>query len=116
MGWNDAAMNYPHTLTIVRGTTTGSPDEWNQPTAGTPTETDVRGFLQTRAGSEIRQANDQGAVASTHVAYVPPGTDITTNDRLRFDGATYQVRFVADGRGLRGTAYRRADLFQVTPQ
>lgn len=109
-------MIFPHVLTVVRDSFAAPNDDWNQPVAGSPTTFDVRGFLQSRAGREVRQANDQGAVASTHVAYLLPGADVTPADRLAFEGDTYQVRFVADARGLGGVAYRRADLFLVTTQ
>lgn len=111
-------MNYPHNLVVVRDTF-ASPEEgntdWNQPVAEVPTlETHVRGFLQSRSGQEVRQANDAGAVGSTHVAYLPAGTDIQASDRVRFGTETYEVRLVADGRGLTRTAYRRADLYLVS--
>lgn len=106
-----------HDLVVVRDTFAPANDGYNQPVPTGASETHLRGFLQSRAGREMRQANDAGAVASTHVAFFDAGADVVSSDRL-YDAAVptdvYEVRWIAAVHGPRRTHHLRADLNLVT--
>lgn len=102
-----------HDLVVVRPTYSATLSDYNQPVATGTAETHLRGFLQSRNGRELRQANDVGAVASTHVAFFAPGADITAADKLydaAVPGEVYQVRDVAVVNAPGRRHHIRADL------
>lgn len=87
-------------------------DAWGHPALVTETETTpltygalatVRGLVQERTGQEIQGPELQGTVVSNAVIFLPFGTDVTPQDRIRNleNAAEYDVLYVRDtaGRG-----------------
>lgn len=92
--------SYVHTLTLVRTPRdVGSLDDYGQPTAGTPSETSVRGLLQPRTAREVAESRSAGAEIGTHVIFLPLGTDIVPSDAVIFSAQRYEVT------GIREHAY-----------
>lgn len=106
------------TLTIrrlVSATTSGSTttDPWGHPgvvTAATPVTVEVRtyvdyatvrGLVQERTGQEVQGPQLQGTVVANAVIFLPFGTDVTTQDRVRnvADGFEYDVLYVKNAAG-----------------
>lgn len=74
------------TVTRLRGRTRDRFGNWQ----GTDTETDIPG-CSVQPASAI-ESTDRGEMLVTSVtAYLPPGTDITATDRIRWLGSTYEV-------------------------
>lgn len=113
---------FRHTLTIRRlevpSEIAGTPpsealDDWGHPGvifAGTPATVEplgyrdlatVKGLVQERTGEEIQGPQLQGTVVSGARIYLPIGTDIGTQDRVRNDddGLEYDVLYVKDAAG-----------------
>lgn len=60
-----------HPLAIVTPTTTGEPDEYNHPTAGTPAVALVMGNVQPRKAREIALSTNAGAELADYRIYLP---------------------------------------------
>lgn len=91
-----------HSLAVVRTPRDGPPDEWGQPTLGTPVVTTFRGAIQPRSAREIALISQSGAEVSDHTLFCRP-LDIRGGDYVRFepdDGRRYEVLTVPDVAGL----------------
>lgn len=78
-----------------------SPDDYGQPTDGTPVETEVRGLVQPRASRELDDHRSAGAEVADHVIFVPI-MDLAPDDHfVDGDGVRYNIlgvrRFVFGG-------------------
>jgi hypothetical protein len=72
-----------HSLAIVRTARDGTPDEWGQPTPGTPTVVATfRGLIQPNSAREIALISQAGAEVSDHTLFCRPWTSVvaTTSD------------------------------------
>jgi hypothetical protein len=110
-----------HTLTIRRLESptmiAGTPpkpalDSWGHPAvlvAGSPPTmrapgygdvATVKGLVQERTAKEIQGPQLQGVVVSDSIIFLPLGTDVTTQDRIRRDNdLEYDVQSVRDAAG-----------------
>jgi hypothetical protein len=92
-----------HSLAVVRTARDGTPDEWGQPTPGTPTVVATfRGLIQPKSAREIALISQAGAEVSDHTLFCRP-LDIRGGDYVRFDpddGRRYEVLTVPDVAGL----------------
>src|SRR4030095_11362605 len=64
-------------------------DEWGQPTAGTPTQTQVHGLVQPRTARELALISQGGPELSDHVIFLPS---------MRLSGAAYITDDPPNGR------------------
>lgn len=66
--------------------------EYGQPTAGTPSTTDVHGLVQPRAKiDEMDDSRSAGTEIGTHVVFLPLSAVIEHSDAILFDGGRYEV-------------------------
>lgn len=83
-----------HSLAIVAPVDGSGVDDYNQPTAGTPTTTLVSGFLYPRRADERDQANEAGAMVADHDVIFAERT-IPDAGYIRFqpdDGDRYEIQ------------------------
>lgn len=76
-------MKFPHTVTVLRPTGT---DAYGNPSASwaSPSETTADAFV-------IEKGNTSTPQTRTVLALFPPDTDVRPTDRIRHDGAVYEV-------------------------
>lgn len=76
-----------HTVTVVRP----APPDWQGDPSGDPTLTEVTGcFMQPRTTVE-QDTGMRHTVSGNWVLFMPGGVDIRASDRVRWQGAEYQV-------------------------
>ena len=80
-----------HDLTIRRSVfDEGDPDDYGQP-GRSVTTTAVKGQVQPRRMSEVRDSRSAGVELSTHVIFLPAGTDIRHADAVDWGDRRLQV-------------------------
>jgi len=91
-----------HSL-VIENPATGAEDSWGhvepEPFSDGPA---VRGLVQDRRGVEVEQSGGLGGtVVADVVIFLPTGTAITEQDRIRRvdTGAVYEVLYVKDAAG-----------------
>jgi len=81
-----------HELTMVRTPRNyGTLDDYGQPTAGTPTETSVKGLLQPQRSRELEDHRSAGAEIADHVVFIPGAIDLQPDDAFVFAGDRYEI-------------------------
>lgn len=82
-----------HNLTHIRTPRSmTTPDDYGQPTDGTPVETTgIFGLVQPRAAREMDDHRSAGAEVADHVIFLPIGTDVDSTDAFEKDGERYEV-------------------------
>jgi hypothetical protein len=80
-----------HSLTVVRTPRDdGDPDDYGQPTAGTPTRTDVRGLVQPKPQREMDDSRSAGTQIGDHTIFMRP-MDLRASDAIEHGGERYEV-------------------------
>lgn len=83
----EAQMTRP--VTIIQAGTSPSVDEYGKPTPGTPTTTDLLGFFDQTASTEV--VIGQTTFQVDGLLILPALTLLTGADKVIVDGITYEV-------------------------
>lgn len=81
----------PHTVTVLRGTS--APSEYGNTTStdwSNPTRTEVPG-CSVQPAPATAYTVDRDTFTTRHQVYMPPDTDVRSNDRVEWRGDTYDV-------------------------
>jgi len=104
VGLMSGGYAWTHKLTLIHRTTTGTPDDYNQPTEGAVVETPFVGRLVENSAVKIQQANAAGVTIGSHFLKAPAALAATKNDLIRWttdDGRRYEISnhpHLAEGR------------------
>ena len=91
-----------HKLAVERATS-GTLDEYGQPTRSYATLATFRGRIEPKSAREVAALSGAGAVVSDHTLYARP-RDLRESDRVRFDpsdGRLYEITGIRDMAGAR---------------
>ncbi|HSW41756.1 MAG TPA: head-tail adaptor protein [Patescibacteria group bacterium] len=89
-----------HRLAVERATS-GTLDEYGQPTRTYATLATFRGRLEPKSAREVAALSGAGAVVSNHTLYARP-RDLRESDRIHFvpdDGRRFEVTAIRDPAG-----------------
>lgn len=94
-------MRLLHTLQIWRATS-GSADDYNQPSQTFAAISTVRGLIQPKSGDELAQLSDAGPVRGKYRVFIPQPVDVTEGDQLLHleTSEVYEPTFVANAGGV----------------
>lgn len=96
-----------HTVTHVRTPLDeGDLDDYGQPTAGAPVETEIRGLVQPRSVREIVDSRSAGAEIGDHVIFLQP-MSLQPTDAFVYDGDRYEIK------GIREFSFGRSPHLEV---
>lgn len=80
-----------HDLTVVRTPRDESDlDDYGQPVAEAPVETEVQGLVQPRSAREIIDSRNAGAEIGDHVIFLAP-MDLHASDHILYAGDRYEI-------------------------
>lgn len=84
-----------HDLTIVHAAQDGAEDEYNLPTAGTVTQTAVKGMVQPKTAREVADSRSAGAHIGEYSIFLEPMA-LDPADAILFGGFRYEITGVRD--------------------